>query len=128
MVIALNYKTTWPRIKDRLEAMRISQRFEGTLDDIFALLSEGKAFMYGNVRDQSAFAIVRPIINAYTEEAELFIIAASSMFRAREGNIEALEEVARGLGAKRLRMHSRREGFKRTGWTMDTMIYSREVA
>jgi hypothetical protein len=126
MIIALPLDETWPKIVGRLEKMRVEQKADCTVQELYDKCKTGEAYLYGTSEDDS-FGIVQPYVHPFTKEPELFILAAWGRGMARPKHTEKFQALARGIGAKRIRMRSTRPGFQRTGWQVDEYVYSQEV-
>lgn len=120
---AYHIAEVWPFVKDRLETICREQGADFQPEDIYRECETGKAFLYTTDEDDS-FAVIRPQWNRYTGENTLYVIAG---WGHQEKHMEKLMELARGVGATKIEMRSKRRGFERTGWSLDYISYSREV-
>jgi len=115
----------WDMVKEGLDAIMLKSPFDCSISKLRADIK------IGNLRllidpPSSGFLIVE--LKMQPEPHLLVWMGWSAKGEnLMESNMPELEDMARQVGAKYLEMRSKRRGYERTGWTVDDIIYKKEL-
>ena len=124
MLQPIDIREIWNNIKDKLADLREACHCDWRVEDVYHSCRSGESDLW--VADD-AFTVIRNVENEFTGQPELYIWIFVGDGLVRDKYIPQLEQIARSIGAKKMRMVSPRKGFTRTGWEIDSINYVRAL-
>jgi hypothetical protein len=114
----------WDDILPGLLAVKAKVDVSWRPEDVYAMCLIGKAHLY---LCKCGFVILQEEVDEHTLRRELLVWIAYGVDHAQNEHTNELIEMARRVGASRLKVMSPRRGFEKAGWKIDAITYYKEV-
>ena len=122
MLEPIDIRHGWNRIKDGL--VELSKKCDWIPEDIYHSCKSGASQLWIAAE---GFVILQIMTNEFTGAKELLVWIAVGEGFVQDKYLPQIEQIARSVGAKTVKMESPRLGFARKGWDIEKVTYSREV-
>lgn len=129
MLEIVDIRECFEEVKPGLEALirKYGDQY-WTTDQVYEQCVTGEAHLFmDRLEHPGWFLVVRVISDLCTREPILFLWLAYAPHALSTDLWPEIEELARLIGAKKIRMESSRHGFVRMGWKVRNIIFEREI-
>lgn len=115
----------WQWVRKGLDEIRAKCDEAWTTGEVYNALLSGSAVLY-IAGEEDGFMIVRKIVDP--RGPILFVWALwGDLANTQDTHFRFIDDLAKNIGADRIRMESPRRGWERKGFKVKTMVYEREV-